>query len=148
MGEQGVALHLAEPDAARALAALDRLARERIDRAGRPDLELVVDHVPQPLVVDEAEVDVGRKLLAGDARVHGLVAVVVVAGGNELLAKVLDRRVVVREPAKAGESDQLRSQLVRTKERDALEWRAVLGKAVHRARLAGHRLDQHADRHP
>ena len=81
MGQQGIALHLAEPDPTRTLAALDGLPREGVDGTGRADLELVVDHVSEALVVHDAEIDVGAQLAAGDARVHGLVAHVVVACG-------------------------------------------------------------------
>jgi hypothetical protein len=40
--------------------------------------------VSETLVVDDTEVDVGGELLAGDAAVHGFVAVVVVPSGEKL----------------------------------------------------------------
>jgi hypothetical protein len=46
-------------------------------RTGSTDL--VIDHVAEALVVDYADVDVGREFLACDAAVHGLVTVVVVS---------------------------------------------------------------------
>lgn len=51
----------------------------------------------QTLVVDETNVDVGLELLAGDTRVHWLVAVVVVSGSLELLAEVVDWTIGIRE---------------------------------------------------
>ena len=83
---------------------LDGLHCDGIDRARGAHLELVGHHVSQPLVVHCAEEDVGlrcghalqwerranRELLARDAAVHALGAVVVVAGAAQLLAKVLE----------------------------------------------------------
>jgi hypothetical protein len=83
---------------------LNGLSSERVDGSGRSDLELVVDHVSETLVVDDAEVDVCRELLAGDSRVHGLVSEIIVTRLEELLAKVVDGRVVVREPGAAERS--------------------------------------------
>lgn len=60
---------------------LDGLTSERIDRPSRPDLELVVDHMSQPLVINQAKIDISLKLLAGDPRIHRLVPVVVVSRG-------------------------------------------------------------------
>ena len=62
-------------------------------------MELVQHHMPQPLVVDNSEVNVGGELFAGYPGVHGLVAVVVVACGEELLAEIVDGCIVFRESA-------------------------------------------------
>ena len=51
----------------------------------------------EPLVVDDADVDVGLHLLAPDARVHRLAAVVVEAGGAQLLAEVIHRLLLLAE---------------------------------------------------
>eukprot|EP00160_Parvularia_atlantis_P019732 Unigene7868_Nuclearia_a/m.24167 Unigene7868_Nuclearia_a/g.24167 ORF Unigene7868_Nuclearia_a/g.24167 Unigene7868_Nuclearia_a/m.24167 type:complete len:339 (-) Unigene7868_Nuclearia_a:1067-2083(-) len=123
--EQRVALHLAKADAASALAALDGLLRQVVHGAGRADLELVRDHVPQALVVHHAQVDVGVKLGARDAAVHGLVAVVVVPRRAQLLTKVVDRAVLLIE----------------------LERRRILAQRVQRPGLARHALNEHADGH-
>lgn len=103
MCDQSVTLHLAEPDTSSTFAALigwrdvrlvsvmcqgyvsggtdlDGLACHWINGACSSDLELVQHHVPQTLIVDDTEIDVGCELLACDARVHWLVAVVVVTG--------------------------------------------------------------------
>ena len=88
MSQQGVTLHLTEPNATRTLPSFDGLPRERMHGASRSHLELVIDHVSKTLVVYNAQVDVSPKLLARDARVHRLVAHVVVAGCPQLLAKV------------------------------------------------------------
>lgn len=57
---------------------LDGLSSQRIDGSSGSDLELVVDHVSETLVVNDTEVDVCRELLTGDTRIHGLVSEVVV----------------------------------------------------------------------
>ena len=93
-----MSLYYAYGESVVVLAYLDGLARHRVDGTRCAHLELVEDHVSQALVVDDADVDVRRELLAGDPRVHRLVAVVVVAGGEELLAKIVDSRVFFREP--------------------------------------------------
>lgn len=55
----------------------------------------------QSLVVYETKVDVRVELFTGDTAVHWLVTVVVVTGGQKLLAKVLGRSICVREPGEA-----------------------------------------------
>lgn len=50
-----------------------------IDRPSSSDLELVENHVPEALVEDNAYIDVGSELLTSDARVHRLVAVIIVS---------------------------------------------------------------------
>ena len=77
---------------------LNRLSGQRVDRPCRPDLELVQDHVSEALVVDNSDVDVRSKLLAGDPGVHWLVTIVVVSCSFELFTKVINRSVVFGEP--------------------------------------------------
>ena len=59
VGEEGVPLHLPEAHPAAAPPPLDGLPRHLVHRAHRAHLELVAHHVAQPLVVDDAEEDVG-----------------------------------------------------------------------------------------
>lgn len=77
---------------------LDRLSCQRVDRPCRPDLELVQDHVPEALVVDDSDVDVRSKLLAGNPGVHWLVAIVVVSCSFELFTKVINCSIVFGKP--------------------------------------------------
>lgn len=125
VGDEGVALHLAEADAAAALAALEGLLGDLVDGPDAADLELVLDLVDEALVVDDADVDLGLELAAGDARVEALGAVVAVARAEELLAKVVAGGVLLV----------------------VLEGGAVLPEALEGAALAGHGLDEHADGH-
>ena len=97
MSEQRVALHLTHTDSTTLFTALDGLVREVVDFTRGSHLELVVDHVTETLVVDQANINIAFELLAGDAGVHGLVAVVVVACGAELVAKVIRGCVLLRE---------------------------------------------------
>ena len=76
---------------------LDRLTGQWVDRPSRSDLEFVIHHVPETLVVDHADVDVCGELFSRDSRIHRLIAVVVVPRGQELLAKVLGRSVRIGE---------------------------------------------------
>jgi hypothetical protein len=106
-------------------------------------LELVQNHVPETLVIDNTEIDVGGKLLAGDARIHGLVAVIVVASCKELFPEIVNRCVFFRK------SEQCSSAMFSSIQgRCSLERGRVLCQAVHRACFARHALDQHADGHP
>jgi hypothetical protein len=127
VSKQSVALHLSDTDTSTLGTTFDGLAGERRDGTGGTDLELVVDHVTETLVVDDSDVYVGAEFLAGDAGVHGLVAVVVVAGALELVAEVLRGCLafLVLE----------------------LEGRGVLRQTVESTGLAGERLDEHTDGH-
>mmetsp|Transcript_48343 Transcript_48343/g.151932 ORF Transcript_48343/g.151932 Transcript_48343/m.151932 type:complete len:203 (+) Transcript_48343:526-1134(+) len=104
---------------------MHRLLSERVDRPARAHLVLVRHHVPQPLVVDDADKDLHLHLGAVEARVHRLGAVVRKAGRAQLLPKVVHRTVLVRE----------------------LEGRRVLRDAVRGARLGCHHLEEHTDGH-
>ena len=64
---------------------LDGLPSERIDRSSRPDLEFIVDHMSQSLIVDHADVDVRSELFTCDTRVHRFVAVIVVPSRKKLI---------------------------------------------------------------
>ena len=125
MGEKSIALHFTHTDTTTLLTTLDGLASRRHDRTSGTHLVLVVNHVTQTLVVDDTDVNVRLELLARDARVERLVAVVVVAGLHELVAKVVAGRVLLVE----------------------LEGRRVLRESVQGTGLAGERLDEHTDCH-
>jgi hypothetical protein len=82
----------------RDIAHLDRLPGKRVDGTSRSDLELVVDHVSQTLVVDTTQIDVGLELFSSETRVHGFVPVKVISSGSQLFTKVVNRGVRIREP--------------------------------------------------
>lgn len=92
---------------------LDGLLRNWVNRACSPDLEFVENHVPQTLVVDHAYVDVCCELLARDPRIHRLIAVIVVPGFQELLAKVVDGCVLFREPVELTRSCYAKGYVLR-----------------------------------
>eukprot|EP00962_Isochrysis_galbana_P042385 scaffold15837_cov99-Isochrysis_galbana.AAC.3 len=90
VGGAPVALHLSEPQPAVARAPLHRLAREQRDRPAGARVDLVVDHVLEPLVVGGAQEN-GR--LEPPARVaveHDLEATLLVAEVLEELGDVVD----------------------------------------------------------
>lgn len=72
VGEEAVALHLAELDAAVPAAVLHRLPRQRVHRAGVPELDLVLGHVVEPLVERRSGEHRRRRTLAGAAVDHAL----------------------------------------------------------------------------
>jgi hypothetical protein len=84
-----VTFHFPESDTAEPFAAFNGLLGEGMDRASGTDLEFIVNHVSETLVKDTSEVDVSVEFGAKDPRVHGLVAVIVEAGFDELFAKVV-----------------------------------------------------------
>lgn len=129
----------------------------------------------QSLIVDDTEVDVGRELLTGDTRVHGLVSKVVVAGLEKLLAEVVDWGIVVGESEEIGRrrrkgrekkkktsiaKDEKASasacfstksekgqKAARNQIQDVLERRRILSHSMHRSRLTRQTLDKHTNRH-
>lgn len=58
---------------------LDGLPGQWINGSSCPHLELVENHVAQPLVVDDTKIDVGSEFLSSDARVHRFISIVVVS---------------------------------------------------------------------
>ena len=80
VGEQRVAFHLSQADPSVFFPPLDGLPRDRHDRARRPGLALVADHVSQALVVHDAHEDFCLHQLAGEPVVQGLGPEVTVAG--------------------------------------------------------------------
>jgi hypothetical protein len=68
---------------------LNRLSCQWVNGASGPYLKLVKYHVPQPLIIDQTEVDVGSKLLTCYPRIHRLIAIVVIPSSSELLAEVI-----------------------------------------------------------
>lgn len=125
VGEEGVTLHLSDTDTTSLGTTLDGLAGDAVDGTGGTDLELVVHHVSQTLVVDDTQVDVRGEFATCDSTVHGLVSVVVVTCFAELVAEVVGRRVLFGE----------------------LERCRVLGMTVQGAGLASHGLDHLGDCH-
>jgi hypothetical protein len=76
---------------------LHRLSCDRINRTRCANLKFVENHVSQSLIVDYANVDVGRKFLPSDTGVHRLIAIIVVPSGKKLLPKVIDGCVFFRK---------------------------------------------------
>ena len=127
VGNQRISLHLTDTDTTTLSTTLDGLTSQGSDGTGGTDLELVVDHVTQTLVVDNTHIDVSTELLTCDTRVHGLVPVVVEASTLQLVTEVLDGGLAccVLE----------------------LERCAVLRNTVQTSGLTSQRLDEHTDGH-
>lgn len=123
---------------------LDRLPGKRINRTSCSDLELVVHHVSQTLIVDKTKVNVGMEFFTSDTRVHRLVTVVVVTSSSKLLAKVVNWSILVREP------NTLSTLFLYKREEEIkglLERCSVLGNTVQSPRLTSHTLNKHTDSH-
>lgn len=118
---------------------LDGLACYRVHSPRRSHLELIEDHVSKALVVDDADVDVGSKLLPRYARIHGLVAIIIVSCGEELLAKVIHRRIFFSE------STAVHRYVIDVNHSaawmDLLERCCILRQTVHSTSLPCHTLD-------
>lgn len=95
MSQQGVSFHLPEANAPLDIPPPHRLVGHLVPRSRRPHLELVGYHMTQPLVVHHPDEDVCLQLLAAQAAVEALHAVVVVPTSSQHLAKVLQGRVVL-----------------------------------------------------
>jgi hypothetical protein len=87
-----VALHLSESKTTLARTTLQRLSREHGERAARPRVNLVVDHVLEALVVRRTEEDLRLHLHARVAVVHHLVAALLQAQLVQQLRDVLHRQ--------------------------------------------------------
>ncbi len=61
---------------------LNRLSCQWVNRASGSHLKLVEYHMPQSLIIDHTEVDVGSKFLTGYPRIHRFIAIVVVPGSS------------------------------------------------------------------
>lgn len=51
----------------------------------------------QPLIIDHPKVDIRGELLACDARIHWLVAIIVVPGSTKLFAEIVDSSIGLRK---------------------------------------------------
>jgi hypothetical protein len=76
---------------------LDGLSGQRVNGTRRSDLELVVDHVSQTLIVHTSKVDVRLEFFTGNPRIHWFIPVKVVSGSPQLLAEVIHRGVGIGE---------------------------------------------------
>ena len=54
------------------------------------NLEFIQNHVTKTLIEDNADIYIRCKLLTSNPRIHGFVAVVVVACGKKLLPKIVN----------------------------------------------------------
>mmetsp|Transcript_90339 Transcript_90339/g.264307 ORF Transcript_90339/g.264307 Transcript_90339/m.264307 type:complete len:628 (+) Transcript_90339:235-2118(+) len=159
MRYEGVALHLAEADAAAPLPALHRLVGDPVVRPPRAGLRLVHDQVPQALVVDDPDEDLRLELSAMYARVHAL--------SSKLLEAVLlqDAAEVVRHGQASNNSPSIGTGLAVITLQEGVcfivGFRVVVSSSVasegcgvgpHQpvagGRLASNALDEHADGHP
>jgi hypothetical protein len=125
MGQKRVTLHFSKSDTSSSLSAFNGLLCEIVDRTRCTDLVLVRDHVPQTLIVYDANVNIRFKFLAGNSRVHGLVSIVIEASGRKFLPEKLGCGMVLIK----------------------LEWCRVLGMAMERPRLCCQGLDKHTNGH-
>ena len=94
MSEHGVSLHFTHSDTSTFLSALEWLLGEYVDWASGSGLGLVVDHVPESLVVDQSDEDVDFELRAVSAAVHSFVTVVVESFIKKFFAEVVDDVVI------------------------------------------------------
>lgn len=73
------------------------LSCQRVNRTSGSHLKLVKYHVSQPLIIDHPKVDVRGEFFTCDTRIHWLVAIIVVPGSTELLAKIVDSSIGLRK---------------------------------------------------
>lgn len=68
---------------------LDWLTGQWIHRSCCTNLEFVKNHVAKSLVVNDANVYVCSKLFSSDARIHRLIAIVIISSSQQLFAEVV-----------------------------------------------------------
>lgn len=79
VSDLAIALHLAETQTTVATTSFHRLAVQDLDRTTGTTVDLVVDHVLEPLVIGGPDKYLRIQLASGEAVVHDLVAGVLVA---------------------------------------------------------------------
>ena len=89
--DHAVAFHFAETEATVTRTSLGRLAGQDLSRATATGVDLVADHVLQTLVESRPEEDHDFQSLPSKARIHHLVAVLLVAEIMQHTGHVLDR---------------------------------------------------------
>jgi hypothetical protein len=123
--KEGISLHFSNTNTTTLLSTLDWLTRQLGDWSCGSDLELVVHHVTQTLVVNYPNVDVSVKFFASNSRIHRLIAVVVVSRFHELVTKIVSSSVFLIKAERG----------------------AVLCKTVKSTSLSSQRLDKHSNCH-
>lgn len=98
MSDKSISFHFSETNTPTTFSTLHGLSRHRINRPCRSDLEFVVHHVSETLIVDNAEVDIRSKFLTCDTRIHRFVAPVVVTSGYKLFTEMVNGGVLFVEP--------------------------------------------------
>jgi hypothetical protein len=94
MCKHGVSLHFTHSDTSTFLSALEWLLGEYVDWASGSGLGLVMDHMPESLIVDQPDEDVDFELGSVRAAVHSFVTVVVESFIKKFFAEVVDDVVI------------------------------------------------------
>lgn len=125
MSKQRITLHFSNTDTTTLLSTLNWLTSHLRHWSCSSDLELVVHHVSQTLVVDDSDVNICMEFLASDTRIHWLIAMVVIPSLHELMTEIITRSILFVEFKRC----------------------AILRKTMQRSSFTRQRLDEHADRH-
>ena len=97
MSDHRISFHFPETDTPETFSAFDGLLGQRVDWTSCTDLEFIVYHVTETLVIDAAYVDVCVEFCAENTRVHWFVSVVIETCFGELFAKVVRCGILFRE---------------------------------------------------
>mmetsp|Transcript_4905 Transcript_4905/g.8982 ORF Transcript_4905/g.8982 Transcript_4905/m.8982 type:complete len:207 (+) Transcript_4905:1372-1992(+) len=127
MRKKRVSLHLSETNPSSKLPSLDGLTCQIVDGSDGSHLELVTDHVTQPLVVDQPNVDVAGHLLSSYSTDHLLLA----QFGKALLLQIVPEIV-----------DWIRRLTIRSLERRGIDELTFQGSG-----LGNETLDEHSNGH-
>lgn len=92
--EKSISFHFSETNSSVFFSAFDGLLREYVYWPCGSGLVLVSDHVPEPLVIDDALVYFALHGISVDSTIHDLGAIVPVAVLDELLAEVAGHIIV------------------------------------------------------
>lgn len=125
MRNQCVTFHFAESNATTSFSSLNRLMGEHINGARRTHLPLIGHHVPQPLIVNDTQKNVGRHFATVNATVQFLGTIIIVTAVLQKTTEIIDGRMFFAES----------------------EWGGVVDEPMHRSRFAGHCFDHHGNGH-
>lgn len=95
MGQQRISFHLAKPDSSHLFPTFYRLVRQNVVGALSARLTFIRNHVSESLIIDETHEDVDLHHFTLNARIHRLVAIVVVPVLRQLLPIEVNHVVIL-----------------------------------------------------
>lgn len=88
MSNESITFHFSNSDTTTFRSSFDRLSSQWCNRPRSSDLEFVVHHMSQSLIINHSNINIRRKFLSRNPRIHGFISIEIVSGTFELMAKI------------------------------------------------------------